>query len=271
VLSIRCISESGIQEGEEICISYVDPLLPTVERQRILRDTYFFTCDCKRCQKYASKVDPFAAYRCPNNACGKHMEAPRQLYISHTNIPEVPEFSTPVNIECPHCHSIHLNFEKTMERHTQLAETLLKTKSIVNQGIQATNTLDAIDMIVKATERMKRILMPTHYDYIFAQRGLFDLLFTAQEWPEALKRCQDHAKVLKDLVSPYTSNLGTMYLTIAAIAMQIGQCELVAYRYFREAHKLLFVTHGPQHRQTLQCAQHIQLFEAAMQHHIAIR
>ncbi len=43
-----------ISEGEEILISYVDATLPTKERQKQLRERYFFECNCRRC----SQCDP---------------------------------------------------------------------------------------------------------------------------------------------------------------------------------------------------------------------
>jgi hypothetical protein len=40
-----------IKAEEEILISYVDELLPYIERQAELKDRYFFICQCRRCKR----------------------------------------------------------------------------------------------------------------------------------------------------------------------------------------------------------------------------
>ncbi|XP_067845021.1 N-lysine methyltransferase SMYD2-like isoform X2 [Heptranchias perlo] len=44
---VRAVKE--ISPGEEIFTSYIDLLYPTEDRQDRLRDSYFFTCDCREC------------------------------------------------------------------------------------------------------------------------------------------------------------------------------------------------------------------------------
>uniref|UniRef100_A0AAR2M6I6 [histone H3]-lysine(4) N-trimethyltransferase n=1 Tax=Pygocentrus nattereri TaxID=42514 RepID=A0AAR2M6I6_PYGNA len=44
---VRAVQE--ISPGEEIFNSYIDLLYPTEDRNERLRDSYFFTCDCKEC------------------------------------------------------------------------------------------------------------------------------------------------------------------------------------------------------------------------------
>lgn len=44
---VRAVQE--ISQGQEIYISYIDLLYPTVDRIERLRDTYYFSCDCKEC------------------------------------------------------------------------------------------------------------------------------------------------------------------------------------------------------------------------------
>ncbi|XP_056620484.1 N-lysine methyltransferase SMYD2-B [Triplophysa dalaica] len=44
---VRAVQD--ISPGQEIYISYIDVLYPTVDRIERLRDVYYFTCDCKEC------------------------------------------------------------------------------------------------------------------------------------------------------------------------------------------------------------------------------
>lgn len=47
VAEVRAVQE--ISPGEEVFTSYIDLLYPTEDRNDRLRDSYFFTCDCKEC------------------------------------------------------------------------------------------------------------------------------------------------------------------------------------------------------------------------------
>ncbi|XP_023647583.1 N-lysine methyltransferase SMYD2-A isoform X1 [Paramormyrops kingsleyae] len=47
VAEVRAVQE--IHPGEEIFTSYIDLLYPTEDRNERLKDSYFFTCECKEC------------------------------------------------------------------------------------------------------------------------------------------------------------------------------------------------------------------------------
>ena len=46
-LAVRTVRD--VSEGEELCVSYVDTMLPRRERMKELRDTKHFDCTCVRC------------------------------------------------------------------------------------------------------------------------------------------------------------------------------------------------------------------------------
>ncbi|XP_074078949.1 histone-lysine N-methyltransferase SMYD3 isoform X2 [Macrotis lagotis] len=50
----------NIQLGEELTICYLDVLMPTVERQKQLKEQYCFDCDCPLCQTQARDADMLA-------------------------------------------------------------------------------------------------------------------------------------------------------------------------------------------------------------------
>ena len=54
-----------LKKGEEITINYIDITLPTRMRQKLLRETYYFDCQCDRCRKPDAKMSLI----CPQNAC----------------------------------------------------------------------------------------------------------------------------------------------------------------------------------------------------------
>ncbi|XP_034017802.1 N-lysine methyltransferase SMYD2-B [Thalassophryne amazonica] len=48
VAEVRAVQE--VKPGDEVLISYIDVLYPTVDRNARLRESYFFTCECQECQ-----------------------------------------------------------------------------------------------------------------------------------------------------------------------------------------------------------------------------
>merc|ERR1711894_22716 len=53
VLSIKDISvlEKHLDFAKDVSISYIDCLEPTEERRKLLREQYFFECNCTKCEK----------------------------------------------------------------------------------------------------------------------------------------------------------------------------------------------------------------------------
>ncbi|KAM6954576.1 N-lysine methyltransferase SMYD2-B [Aplochiton taeniatus] len=48
VAEVRAVQD--MQPGDEVLISYIDLLYPTADRNERLRNSYYFSCDCKDCQ-----------------------------------------------------------------------------------------------------------------------------------------------------------------------------------------------------------------------------
>jgi len=43
-----------VKAGEEVCISYIKPSLPLIQRRDLLKRKYFFTCNCPLCLQQES-------------------------------------------------------------------------------------------------------------------------------------------------------------------------------------------------------------------------
>jgi Zn finger protein HypA/HybF involved in hydrogenase expression len=67
-----------LKAGTELCITYVDPQLPTKMRQAELLESKFFECRCPRC------TDPrdgyFAAFHCP--LCTSHPLTLQRFFVA---------------------------------------------------------------------------------------------------------------------------------------------------------------------------------------------
>ena len=57
------VANQEIQVGEEITISYIDHAYPErIYRRKLLKESYFFDCDCVRCKREENLQSPVLIY-----------------------------------------------------------------------------------------------------------------------------------------------------------------------------------------------------------------
>lgn len=66
----------------QILTAYIDVTLPREQRQKALKDTYNFTCECTLCAK-TSSADPRATTWCPKS-CGGTCPVPTEGIVMLT-------------------------------------------------------------------------------------------------------------------------------------------------------------------------------------------
>ncbi|KAN0085790.1 hypothetical protein V8E55_006924 [Tylopilus felleus] len=74
---MNLIALRDIPAGEEVSIAYIDTTLPTMQRQKVLTETYNFTCQCPLCKQADTVVDPREAVLCPKS-CGGNCPLPTE-------------------------------------------------------------------------------------------------------------------------------------------------------------------------------------------------
>ncbi|EGO03364.1 hypothetical protein SERLA73DRAFT_174827 [Serpula lacrymans var. lacrymans S7.3] len=67
---MQVVAIRDIEVDEEILTAYIDTTLPRFSRQKFLKETYNFDCQCPSCTKY-SGVDPRESMWCPKSCGGK--------------------------------------------------------------------------------------------------------------------------------------------------------------------------------------------------------
>jgi hypothetical protein len=66
---IHVVATKAIHKGEPITCSYVEPAVGTLERREQLLDSFYFSCQCKRCQDRSEIGSNFSSIKCMNPAC----------------------------------------------------------------------------------------------------------------------------------------------------------------------------------------------------------
>ncbi|KAF9819678.1 hypothetical protein IEO21_01943 [Rhodonia placenta] len=73
---MNVVAIKPIRPSDEILTAYIDVTLPREQRQKALKDTYNFTCECTLCAK-TSSADPRATTWCPKS-CGGTCPVPTE-------------------------------------------------------------------------------------------------------------------------------------------------------------------------------------------------
>ncbi|KAL1917350.1 uncharacterized protein VTP21DRAFT_5006 [Calcarisporiella thermophila] len=124
-LVLKVIVAREVKEGEPVCISY-GPLVGkqrTEQRKRILRENYFFDCECESCQN--SEQNPLEyVYRCSDSACSNFLSEQDAL---------CSRCATPVNLVQRQAlmHQIQsliqdISFDPAMSKLNKLLEVQLR-------------------------------------------------------------------------------------------------------------------------------------------------
>ncbi|KIK95837.1 hypothetical protein PAXRUDRAFT_826610 [Paxillus rubicundulus Ve08.2h10] len=66
-----------IAAEEEVLTAYIDTTLPKSQRQKVLEETYYFTCQCLLCKRDSTIIDPREALWCPRR-CGGMCPLPNE-------------------------------------------------------------------------------------------------------------------------------------------------------------------------------------------------
>lgn len=103
VMNLDAVSSGpDLISDSQIWVSYIDTTLPYTERQKILQETYNFTCKCPLCTQ-RTDVDPRESVWCPKT-CGGTCPQPSDGKISfHTRIREFLTLST-LRSRCSEVH-----------------------------------------------------------------------------------------------------------------------------------------------------------------------
>ncbi|KAK1946796.1 Histone-lysine N-methyltransferase SMYD3 [Phytophthora citrophthora] len=74
-----------VQEGQELTVSYIELLQSTTSRRSELKDSYFFDCECTRCQTATMDDWYFDGLMCSSKGCqGAFVESKRQCNLCGT-------------------------------------------------------------------------------------------------------------------------------------------------------------------------------------------
>ncbi|KAJ3645799.1 hypothetical protein Zmor_023431 [Zophobas morio] len=91
-----------IQEGDNLSISYTDPLSGTQSRRYFLHETKFFWCRCERCEDPTELGTNFSALKCQSPDCDGYL-----LPKTFTDVQTLPDWICNICSRCVSSYSAH--------------------------------------------------------------------------------------------------------------------------------------------------------------------
>ncbi|KAJ3051502.1 hypothetical protein HK097_007466 [Rhizophlyctis rosea] len=243
--TLRSIKD--IDEGEEICQSYLDLTERTSSRKKELRKRYFFDCRCSICEEEAQDVR--SRYKCPKEDCDGWLNVGDDLKIKSAT--------------CTACgpieNTVLLELLDVIEEHRK---TLIDVEQAINGDAStydlasSTNPIHPLSLLTAPkpalhTLRKTFILQtsqlchPTTTDLLRTRRLLLDALLSHQSFPQAYDMATEQMTALQQIFTlhhPAISVLALMRYKLAAWCWpeDVGRLRGLA----KEAVELLEVSHG---------------------------
>lgn len=160
VLSLRCIRPT--MKGEEITVGIIELHRDSAARQQKLRESYFFECQCDRCNSEGADAEDarLTGYACPDKRC-PGVCAKRGLGSSRARKPTVadeeqtssavsalPETDDPGSLLCSICGALRSADDAERERRT-IDELKGRGKALCSGG----NELEGKVVLEEALQR----------------------------------------------------------------------------------------------------------------------
>ena len=275
-IAVRCISNPFKNlEFKDLRISYTDVSRRSKERRKILRDQYYFECDCTECD-----VDPFhldemkrSSFRCPTcDTCNIYKEKEEEdedvnpgeirledlclgadaslgaamLGAEASATPFGPGSGEEKKDKIFRCYSCNAEVPKYyISEYVEVRQRTLATLF----GGNPTNPNPNLSRASEFEIEMGRTFHPCDRLYLDVLEECLGLHIDAQNWNRALKTGAEMAMAYTVLYPSKDVNTALLYLKMAKLKNQVPTVKRLeeALDYFRKALEILAITHGEDH------------------------
>ncbi|CAL7947993.1 unnamed protein product [Xylocopa violacea] len=211
---IRTVEDIPCLDWSQIRISYIDILKTTKDRRTELQNSYYFWCNCERCEE----PEPLAeAAACPNKLC---------------TYPCCPDTDV--------CESCNTKFPE------KFRETFDEVSDFTAHHLQNMKNIAYLDVSKVCLKRQEGILHSLNVQHVQTLQTAFDSSVILQHWEEA----ESYAKRLINGYLTYYGEIhpltGILYLMTAKIQLHLKKPK-EALEVIKKASAILTITHGEQH------------------------
>ncbi|XP_076673867.1 SET and MYND domain containing, class 3 isoform X4 [Andrena cerasifolii] len=212
---IRAVEDLPCLDWSKIRISYIDILKTTKDRRTELQSSYYFWCNCKRCEQ--PEPAAIAAAKCPNESC--------------------MDPCSPETDACRKCNT---------ELPQNFKETFAEVAEFTGHHLQNMKHMAYLDVSKACLKKQEGVLHPLNMQHIQTLQSAFDSAVSLQHWEEAEsygKRLINGYLIYYGEIEPLT---GILYLLIGKIQLYLEKPKQ-ALEMLKKANSILTITHGEKH------------------------
>lgn len=211
---IRTIKDLPCLDWSQIRISYIDILKTTRERREELLSSYYFWCNCEKCEE----PEPMAeAAKCPNKFC-----------------------TYPCSSDADICENCNTRFPE------EFRETFEEVSEFTAHHLQSMKNVVYLDVSQMCLKKQEGVLHPLNVQHVQTLQAAFDSSTSLQHWEEA----ESYAKKLIDGYLLYYGEIhplvGILYLMTGKIQLYLKKPKL-ALEALKKASAVLTITHEEKH------------------------
>ncbi|XP_031390525.1 histone-lysine N-methyltransferase ASHR1 isoform X2 [Punica granatum] len=216
-----------ISGGSEVSISYIETARSTMTRLKALKEQYFFTCSCPRCDRVGQPADiqesaVLEGYRCKDDNCTGFL-----LRDSDDR-----------GFRCQQCG--------LLREKEELKEITNEIRTMSEKAVAATSSakLEEAISIYKMIEKLQGELYHPYSIFLLQPREkLLKMLMEVEDWKEALAYCRITIPIYERIYPTIHPLLGLQYYTCGKLEWLLGDSD-VALKSLGKAVDILRVTHG---------------------------
>ncbi|KAJ8410231.1 hypothetical protein AAFF_G00202120 [Aldrovandia affinis] len=207
VAEVRAVQE--ISSGDEVLTSYIDLLYPTEDRNERLRDSYFFTCDCKEC---TTKTKDKA-----------------KMKVRHLSTPPKPEAI------------------REMVRYARnIIEDFRRAKHSKNILVGSAPPSELLEMCELSLDKMGSIFEDTNVYMLHMMYQAMGVCLYMEDWDGAMSYGEKIIRPYSMHYPPYSLNVASMYLKLGRLYLGLER-KPAGIKYLKKALAIMEVAHGKDH------------------------
>ncbi|KAJ8356700.1 hypothetical protein SKAU_G00194940 [Synaphobranchus kaupii] len=223
VAEVRAVQE--INPGEEVFTSYIDLLYPTEDRNERLKDSYFFTCDCKEC---TSKAKDNEKMKVRKLSTPLEPEAIRDMVRYARNV--IEDFR-----RAKHCKNI-----------------------LVRSGLLKIPPGELLEMCELSLDRMGSIFEDTNVYMLHMMYQAMGVCLYLEDWDGAMTYGEKIIKPYSMHYPAYSLNVASMYLKLGRLYLGLEK-KSTGIKALKKALAIMEVAHGKDHHYITEIKKEIEL------------
>lgn len=229
-LVVRATEDMVDSSPDRVFISYVEQLAPLSERQTALKEQYYFTCTCERCQD-DSFNEMMISFCCPVKNCTG------LVCLANENGDEFQP--------CNKCGT--KDFSPVLRQGAVKVLNECKTQLVdIEKEKKAGNPKKVLEGCKKLIHETNSILHPLNVYLVRVLDHAFDAAVDDEQWEKAQKYGLKNLQAYRTYYPKYSPNLAVQLFKVGKLQLYLQDLD-GALELLEQAQSVIEVTHGVDH------------------------